>query len=166
MNKLNVSREEFVKRLNTLKINKLREIAREHNLHYHISLRTKQSVIDGIIKFYDLEQADRFDTRFRKRPQILKGKNRSLQIFNDKDNNIKRYYGQGVIIGDIDMSKDDVGDNLEFFRPVEKKPKESKPRKPREPKKLKSIFDYNDVDKFMKDYSKSKKMMKKENKIL
>ena len=153
-----VDRDEFVKRLNTLKINKLREIARQHNLHYHISLRTKQSVIDGIIKFYTLEQAARFDTRFKKRPQILKGKNKSLQMFNDKDGNIQRYTTDGLFINDIDMSKDDVGDNLEFFRPVAekpKKPKESKPRKPREPKKLKSIFDYNDVDKFMKDYSKS-----------
>jgi len=158
-----VGRDEFVKRLNNLKINKLREIARFHNLHYHISLRTKQSVIDGIIKFYDLEQADRGNQRYMKRPQILKGKNKSLQIFNDKDGNIKRY---GVTLNnDYDeMLKDDVGDNLEFFRPmsvVEKPKKESKPRKPREPKKLKSIFDYNDVDKFIKDYSKSKKMMEK-----
>ena len=158
-----VDRDEFVKRLNTLKINKLREIARQHNLHYHISLRTKQSVIDGIIKFYDLEQANQFNQRYMKRPQILKGKNKSLQMFNDKDGNLQRYGMTLLNRDDAEMVNDDVGDNLEFFRPVEKPKKESKPRKPREPKKLKSIFDYNDVDKFMKDYSKeSRKMMKKQ----
>jgi len=161
MNKLNVSREEFVKRLNSLKISKLREIARFHNLHYHISLKTKQSVIDGIIKFYDLEQAR--DARFNKQPQIINSKKSYFKIFNDKDGNIKRYSGR-LMFGDEKPEDDDVGDNLEFFRPspvVEKPKKESKPRKPREPKKLKSIFDYNDVDKFITDYSKSKKMMEK-----
>ena len=151
------SRDEFVNRLKMLKINKLREIARQHNLHYHISLRTKQSVIDGIIKFYDLEQANFGNQRYMKRPQILQPKEAYFTMFNDKKGNIKPY-GPTLFNDAAEMAKDDVGDNLEFFRPVAekpKKPKESKPRKPKEPKKLKSIFDYNDVDKFMKDYSKS-----------
>ena len=121
-NNFTLNTYEFSNRLRALKIDKLREIAKAHNLHYHISLKTRNDIINGILNFYTTGTPEA--PRTGKYPQILKTKyGVGANIFTDKDNNIKLYKTDFY----SDKKFNDVDSNLEFFKPD--KPKEKKPRK-------------------------------------